>query len=169
MLIKVRNFRTSLVCGANRSVGEGPSGGKRQHGDLRVRQEFFYSMAAPRAGEMARDAKPWLVWILCANFYLYAYFQRVAPSVMISELMRNFATTAVVLGNLSAFYYYAYASIQQPVGVLLDRFGLRRDLSAALLLSGLGSLLLATAQALPQAYLGRLWLSSSTRWAGATL
>jgi MFS family permease len=133
---------------------------------------------------------------------------------MISELMRDFAATAVVLGNLSAFYYYAYASIQLPVGVLLDRFGPRRVLSAALLLSGLGSLVLATAQALPQAYLGRLlvssgvgfalvgtlkvaavwfpprrfalitgltfilgmvgaprrlWLSSSTRWAGATL
>ena len=115
--------------------------------------------------EVARDAKPWLIWLLCANFYLYAYFQRVAPSVMISELMRDFGVTAVVLGNLSAFYYYAYASIQLPVGVLLDRFGPRRVLSAALLLSGLGSLLFATAEALPQAYIGRLLIGAGVGFA----
>ena len=133
-----------------------------------MRQDLFYSTTAPRAvemGELARDAKPWLIWMLCANFYLFVYFQRVASSVMISELMRDFGVTAVVLGNLSAFYYYAYASIQLPVGVLLDRFGPRRVLPAALLLSSLGSLLFATAETLPQAYIGRLLIGAGVGFA----
>ncbi len=142
--------------------------GENQHGGLGVRREFFYSTIARRAvemKEMARGVKPWFIWMLCANFYLYAFFQRVAPSVMITELMRDFGVTAVLLGNLSAFYYYAYAAIQLPVGVLLDRFGPRRVLSAALLLSGLGSLLFATAGALPQAYFGRLLIGAGVGFA----
>ena len=51
---------------------------------------------------------------------------RVAPSVMVEELMRDFAVGAAVLGNLSAAYFYGYAGMQIPVGLLLDRFGPRR-------------------------------------------
>ena len=40
--------------------------------------------------------------------------------------MRDFAVGAGVLGNLSAAYFYGYAGMQIPVGLLLDRFGPRR-------------------------------------------
>jgi len=40
---------------------------------------------------------------------------------MTSELMRDFAVGGATLGSLSAFYFYAYASIQLPVGMLTDR------------------------------------------------
>ena len=40
---------------------------------------------------------------------------RVAPSVMVEELMREFAVGAGVLGNLSAAYFYGYAGMQIPL------------------------------------------------------
>ena len=86
----------------------------------------------------------------------YAFFQRVAPSVMVEDLMHDFNATAAVLGNLSAFYFYAYASLQIPVGVALDRWGPRRMLSGAFLIGALGSAFYATAETLYMAYLGRL-------------
>ena len=55
---------------------------------------------------------------------------------MVDELMRDFAVGGAVLGNLSAFYYYAYAGLQIPVGVLMDRIGPRRLVSLALALVG---------------------------------
>ncbi len=57
--------------------------------------------------------------------------QRVAPSIMTTELMRDFAVGAAALGSLSAFYFYAYAAIQLPVGMLTDRFGPRKLISGA--------------------------------------
>ncbi|HKJ52514.1 MAG TPA: MFS transporter, partial [Gammaproteobacteria bacterium] len=51
-------------------------------------------------------------------FFGYAFVQRVSPSVMTDELMREFAVGGAALGSLSAFYFYAYASIQLPVGML---------------------------------------------------
>ncbi len=46
---------------------------------------------------------PWIVWGLGAMLYSYGFFLRVAPSVMVKDLMQAFAATAVILGNLSAF------------------------------------------------------------------
>ena len=56
---------------------------------------------------------------------------RVSPSVMVEELMRDFAVGGAIVGNLSALYFYGYAGMQIPVGLLLDRFGPRRLMTVA--------------------------------------
>jgi MFS family permease len=95
-------------------------------------------------------------WFLCAMFFFYAFVQRVAPSVMVDELMRDFAVGGALVGNLSAFYYYAYAGSQIPVGVMLDRFGPRRLITVAVGLVAVGSFVFAGAETLWMAYLGRM-------------
>jgi len=75
---------------------------------------------------------------------------------MIPDLMRDFGVSAAVLGNLSAIYFYAYAGMQIPVGVMVDRWGPRRILSGAGLLCAAGSLMFATADTITLAYVGRL-------------
>lgn len=113
--------------------------------------------------------RPWVFWGLAAVFYCYGFFQRVAPSVMVSDLMRDFAVGAAVLGNLSALYFYAYASLQLPVGLLLDHWGPRKMLTGAALLVGGGSLLFAAADNLWAAYAGRLLIGvgCGVTWVGA--
>ncbi len=117
----------------------------------------------------AQRLVPWIMWGLAAAFYGYGFFQRVAPSVMVGELMRDFGVGAAALGNLSAFYFYAYAGLQLPVGVLMDRWGARRMLAAAALLCGIGSLLFAFADSLAPAYAGRLLIGAGAgvTWVGA--
>ena len=106
------------------------------------------------------SALAWAIWLLGALLYSYGFFQRVAPSVMVSDLMREFAASAVVLGNLSAFYFYAYAGLQFPLGVLLDRFGPRRIMAASALVAAAGSLLFGLAETLSAAYLGRFLIGA---------
>ncbi|MBI4967987.1 MAG: MFS transporter [Rhodospirillales bacterium] len=112
---------------------------------------------------------PWAMWGLAAIFYSYGFFQRVAPSVMVAELMRDFSVGAAITGILSALYFYAYASLQVPVGVILDRWGARRLLTGAALLAALGSLFFSQAQDLMPAYLGRalIGIGASVTWVGA--
>jgi len=74
---------------------------------------------------------------------------------MVGELMADFGVSSALLGNLSALYFYAYASLQIPIGVMVDRWGPRRLMTAAWLLAGAGSLLFAAAETLEAAYLGR--------------
>ena len=107
------------------------------------------------SGPPKASARAWLIWSLSALAFGYAFFQRVAPSVMVPELMAEFSIGAAVTGYLSALYFYPYVALQFPLGALLDRFGVRSLLTSAIGLAAIGSLLFAMAQSIEQAYLGR--------------
>lgn len=91
----------------------------------------------------------------------YAFIQRVAPSVMTVELMRDFSVGAASVGGLSAWYFYTYASIQLPVGMLTDRFGPRRLISTAMAICALASIGFATSDSLATASINRAMVGAS--------
>lgn len=78
-----------------------------------------------------KSLMPWIVWGLGCLFYFYECLLQVSPSVMSSELMRDFAVTSQTLGILSGVYFYSYAAMQLPGGVLMDYFGPQRLLTIA--------------------------------------
>ena len=110
------------------------------------------SSAAVRTG----GTYAWLVWALAAVSFGYAFFHRVAPSVMVSDLMAEFAIGGAMLGTLSALYFYPYVLLQIPLGTLLETIGTRLLLSCALSLAAAGSVLFGLAQQIELAYLGRI-------------
>lgn len=99
--------------------------------------------------------RAWLMWGLGAVFFAYGFFHRMAPGVMVSDLMRDFAVGAALAGNLAAFYFYAYVAVQIPVGMLAERFGPRAVLAAGAVLCGFGSVLFGSADTLATASVGR--------------
>jgi len=102
-----------------------------------------------------------LMWGLGAVFYLIGFYQRVAPAVITRELMSEFSLGAAALGNLAAFYYYSYVAMQIPAGVLADRWGPRRVLTAGAAIAAAGTLLFALAPGYAAAGLGRLLIGGS--------
>lgn len=114
---------------------------------------------------------PYVAFGAACLFFGYAFVLRVSPSVMVRELMREFAVGAGALGNLSGAYLFVYAGLQIPVGVLLDRYGVRRLMSVAALATGLGALLFASAHALGMAYAGRVLIGGAAAfsWPGMLL
>ncbi len=103
----------------------------------------------------------WSVWGLGAALYLIGFYQRVAPAVMTVELTADFGLNAAALGNLSAFYFYSYVAMQVPTGILADRWGPRRLLTAGALVAGAGTLVFGAAGTLPWAGVGRLLIGGS--------
>lgn len=104
-------------------------------------------------------------WFLAAMLFFYAWVLRVSPSVMIEQLMREFSVSGAVLGNLSAVYFYFYASLQLPVGLAHDRWGPRRVLSVTALVAGAGAVVFAYAPTLEIAYLGRAMIGAGSAFA----
>lgn len=109
--------------------------------------------ASPIGGMQA-----WFVWSFAAMAFGYAFFQRVAPSVMVSDLMGDFAIGGAVLGTLSALYFYPYVLLQIPLGGLLDVIGTRYLLSSAIAFAAAGSIIFATSTTIEMAYLGRIMI-----------
>lgn len=104
---------------------------------------------------------PLLAWATGALFFFYAFVLRVAPSVMIEEMMRDFGVGAAAIGNLSAFYFYSYAGLQIPIGMMIDRFGPRRLMAVAGLGCAAGCVLMATSTGYWSAAAGRCLIGAT--------
>ena len=98
---------------------------------------------------------PWVIWGLGALFYSYEFFLQVSPGVMAHDLMHTFKVNATQLGNLGALYFYAYAMMQIPVGVLLDSLGPRRLLTIAIIICACGAIFFGSAHTFWVAGTGR--------------
>lgn len=101
-------------------------------------------------------------------YYCFAYLLRVYPSVMMSDLLSHFNITASSFGLLTAFYYFAYAPMQVPVGLSVDRIGVRRSLMMASLVSTSGVFIFSIAPTYSIALLGRFMLGFGAAFAYVT-
>ena len=81
----------------------------------------------------------WTIACLLGFGVLVNYFDRVNLSVSHAALFATFGISDVVFGYLSGAYNLTYAMCQLPVGVLLDRFGVRRVGRVSTLLWSLAS------------------------------
>ena len=108
---------------------------------------------------------PWFVWLCGALFFLIDYVVRVSPSVLTPTLMAEFHTNAFAIGAFSGFFYYAYISMQIPVGILVDRFGPKRLLVFSTAICALSTLLFADMHSLMMGYLSRVMLGFGASFA----
>ena len=99
---------------------------------------------------------PWIVWGVAALYFFYDYMQQMAPGVMGPELISYFHANDAVLGTLSAFYFYSYAVMQIPVGIITDHFGPHRPLVIAALVAMGGSILFAMSQSISSVEVSRM-------------
>jgi MFS family permease len=97
----------------------------------------------------------YFIFFLAASFYLYEFILQVAPGVMAEPMMKTFGVGAEGFGTIAAFYFYAYAPMQLPAGLLFDRYGPRKLMIFALVFCGLGSLFFASTDSVFTASLGR--------------
>lgn len=116
----------------------------------------------------APDWMAWAMWGLVANLYMIGFFQRMAPAVMVNELMGEFALGGALMGNLSATYFYAYAAMQIPSGLLADSVGPRRLSTVACAGAAVGAVMFGLAPNLWMAYTGRFLVGASVAVAFVT-
>jgi len=86
-----------------------------------------------------------VAYSLGAAAFILAFFHRVAPGAIAADLRASFDASATALGFIAALYFYPYAAMQLPSGLLADSVGPRRLFAGGLLVAGAGSLLFAWA------------------------
>lgn len=87
----------------------------------------------------------WLIWATAAVVYLAAVFHRGSLGVAGPQALDRFHVGPAALSTFTVLQVGLYAAMQIPTGLLVDRFGPRRVLTAAALLLGAGQLLFAVA------------------------
>lgn len=98
----------------------------------------------------------WTSYTLVVLGYMLAYFHRMAPAAIATDLQQSFQASGAALGALAAAYFYTYTVMQIPVGVMADTLGVRKIVAIGLALAGVGSLVFGMADTLAGATLGRV-------------
>ncbi|MBS0285765.1 MAG: MFS transporter [Proteobacteria bacterium] len=113
--------------------------------------------------------RPWFIWGLAAFFFFAHYVVRVTPGHISEELQLAFEISKSELGILGMSFYIPYVLMQMPIGYLVDRFGSRALLTAAVLICSVSSFIFANSEIVSTAMLSRILLgfSSATAFIGA--
>jgi MFS family permease len=107
-------------------------------------------------------------WIICslgAIFYCYEYLLRIQPSVMVSELMREFNISADRFSAMISLFYLAYTPMQAVVGIITDLYGPRYILTFAVFICTVGSFLFGVEHNLYLASAGRFLVGFGSAFA----
>lgn len=120
-----------------------------------------------------------IVGVVASSFYAYDFLVRVMPMAMAHELLSAFKIQAGELSILFSGFFYGYALMQIPVGMLCDKFGARLLLSGGLAICAFATFLFGFTTYFPiavisrvimgftasVAYLGALWVGAY--WLGS--
>jgi sugar phosphate permease len=105
------------------------------------------------------------IFFLSTLFYCYEFFIQVSPGVMTNVLMRDLSANATSIGIISGCFYYSYTAMQIPVGLLLDRYGIRIVLTTAILICAIGTLLFGLAPDIFAAAVARFLMGAGSAFA----
>ncbi|MHC1725649.1 MAG: MFS transporter [Syntrophobacteraceae bacterium] len=97
----------------------------------------------------------WVCYGMLLLTYVFVYFDRVAPAVVAPELMKEFGLSATGLGILSSMYFYPYAAMQIPSGILSDYLGPRISTSSFFIIAAIGTALFGLATTFGWCIFGR--------------
>ena len=95
------------------------------------------------------------VFVIFTLAYFLSYFYRSANAVIAPDLAREMNLDAAQLGLMTSLFFAAFAAVQLPLGLGLDRYGPRAVTPALMLAGAAGSLIFAGAQSFAALALGR--------------
>jgi sugar phosphate permease len=109
--------------------------------------------ASPNIGR-----RRWLIGVLLGVGILINYFDRVNISVAAPQLQQEFGLTPTDMGLLFSAFFWSYAILQVPVGMVLDRFGVMSVSRVGAFLWGVASGVVAFANGFGAIFAARVLL-----------
>jgi MFS family permease len=99
--------------------------------------------------------KRWVIFGICTSLLLMSLFFRVSSAIIAPDLSRDLGLNPQGLGLLGAAFFYAFALIQLPLGLFLDRFGAQVTMVLLNLIGIVGTVIFARACGLTGGVIGR--------------
>lgn len=79
----------------------------------------------------------WVMWSVMALAFLVVFFHRYSLLVVVDTIGAELELTGTQIGNLASMYFYIYAILQIPAGIMADTIGARKLTSFGLSLAGI--------------------------------
>lgn len=105
------------------------------------------------------------ILILATFYYFYEFFLRVILGTIASEIMDDLNIGAEQFAFIGSAYYLTYSLMQTPVGILVDRFGVRLLLTVACIFCNIGVFGLVLADGFTLALISRFFIGFGSSFA----
>lgn len=105
------------------------------------------------------------VWLLSVLFFMYEFFLRALIGSLSHQIIANLQLNAESFALLGSAYYFSHGLMQVPVGILVDRYGVRVLLFLATLVCAVATLLFALSQHFYLALIARLLMGIGSSFA----
>ena len=84
------------------------------------------------------DLSKSLAWLSGILFYLYQYIVRASPKVFLVDITQKFNITENAFGQFSGAYYLSYSLAHIPIGIILDRYNIKKTIPIFIILTSIG-------------------------------
>ncbi|MFP6779266.1 MAG: MFS transporter, partial [Alphaproteobacteria bacterium] len=95
--------------------------------------------------------------VLCAG-YTVSQFLRTSIGVLSPNMMNDFNINPNSMGLLGGVFFLSFAIFQIPAGILIDRYGPRKVMSAVIIFGVLGSIIFALSNSFYSLLVGRIFM-----------
>lgn len=105
------------------------------------------------------------IWVIAAGFFLYEFFLRTFFGSLEPQIMKSLQLNAATFSLLGSCYYLTYGLMQIPVGIIVDRFGVKATTVFAAIICGVSALLFAASQGFAMGLAARLLMGFGSSFA----
>jgi len=100
----------------------------------------------------------YLIFGILGAAYILVFFHRLAPAIVALDMMRDLKTSGALMGVLASAYFYPYAVMQIPAGLLADSWGPRKSVTFFFIFAAFGSVALGFANTAGTAIAARIFV-----------
>ncbi len=105
------------------------------------------------------------IWVIAAVFFLYEFFLRTFVGSIAHQLIHDLQLNIEQFTLIGSAYYLAYGLMQMPVGILADKFGVKKIMIFATLTCALATFLFAHSHSFIEAILARFFMGFGSSFA----
>ena len=110
-----------------------------------------------------------VIWSIAALFFLYEFFLRSFVGTIGQQITADLHLSAEGFALLSAAYFLAYGIMQLPVGIICEKFGVKRVMLFAIIICVIATLLFGQATLFWSSFLSRFLMGFGSAFAFVAL
>ena len=101
-----------------------------------------------------------IIFLLGGALFFLSQFYRASTAVIAPDLMRDLGVGSRDLSLISAAFFYAFALMQIPIGIVLDVISARRAMTVLSLISAIGAVIFGLGQSITVLTVGRVLMGT---------
>jgi len=105
---------------------------------------------------LTTKAEKAFIFITLSSIYFFSIVHRVGIAVIAVDMAAELNASSSLLGLMSSAYFFPYALVQIPVGILLDRIGVRKTIGSLGVIAVIGNFAFALGPSLGIVTIGRI-------------